>query len=69
MQQSWTLTEAAELFGVPQQGVGALVTALGIETKTSRYNRMAKLLDPKGMARIARALEKPWPPVETAASA
>ena len=69
MQQTWNFTEAAEVFGIQFQGIGPLVNALGIETKPSRYHHKARLIDRNGMARLARALEKPWPPVETAVSA
>jgi hypothetical protein len=69
MQQYWSLTEAAETFGITKQAVGPLVDALGINTKSSRLNPRARLLDRDGMARVARALERSWPPVESAVPA
>lgn len=63
------MTEASEHFNIRKAAVGPLVDTLGIKTKPSRLNRKARLLDRNGMARLARALEKPWPPVESAVSA
>lgn len=69
MAQAWNYTEASEVFGITPQAVAGLVLALGIETRPSRYNGKAKLLNEKGMARIAKAIERPWPPVESAVPA
>lgn len=59
----YVLVEAAAIFGVGARGISALLPGLGIKTKPVPHSPKARGLDSNDMARIAQALNQPWPPV------